>query len=103
MLFKITSTALLLACLVSACEDNLSTLNNSELEFKRIAWNDLTQEEQESVVHAWWKAEIKNSPQFVGRPAVAVTFRTRNDALLGPIVVFIHREDKAILGRGARD
>ncbi|MFQ6113310.1 MAG: hypothetical protein ACE5NG_04370 [bacterium] len=74
-----------------------------ELKYREIPWNDLTAEERATVIADWRKAKIQEeSVQFQGRDVVSATFRTTMDALLGPIVIFIDKQTKEVVGRAPR-
>ncbi len=94
---------LFLAVLGMGCQHTV--LDPEKLAWITIAWNDLTQEEKATVVGDWRRAEVRDEPPafFQGRQVVSVTFRTTQDELLGPIIVYIDRETRQVIGRGLRD
>ena len=126
---------LFLAILFSSCSRTNDPLypsySDEELmEFRDIAWNDLSNNEIETVIilkeeskiqyatisikdRIWYyKIDDKNEYSFVltnpnidfrnDQRFVIVTINTSDDALLGPIIVIIEPNLKQVFGRGTR-
>lgn len=70
-------------------------------DIRKIAWNTLTTEEKATVTIDWTKAKVEIST-YNANNAYAVTFNTKDDALLGPIIVYIDASTKVVVGRGLR-
>jgi len=68
---------------------------------REIAWNALSSQEQSSVISDWKKAPVSVTI-YQEKNAYAVTFSTEEDALLGPIVVYLDAITFIVLGHGLR-
>lgn len=126
---------LFFVALISSCARNSdpisSSYSNKELmEFREIAWNDLSDDEIETVIISKeelkiqnatvsredgnWYYKISNTEQstFVltnpsidfrnDQKFVIVTVNTSDDALMAPIIVIIEPNTKLVFGRGTR-
>ncbi len=84
---------------VSACNKENETDLNTRI--RKIAWNSLSEKEKSTVITDWQKAPV-NLVTYEQQDAYAVTFNTTEDALLGPIVVYIDKDLLVVTGRGLR-
>ncbi len=114
------------------CSENNNPLNYSDkeiMEFKEIAWNDLSQEELSTIIISKEKSNIYYSkisrdngiyyytiddseytfiithPEIDYRTKqtfVIILINTLDDALLGPIIVVVEPSTKKAFGRGTR-
>jgi hypothetical protein len=87
--------------LLSTCEHRLAE-TSAENELRRIAWNSLTKNERDTVVHDWREAVVTFG-QYEERETAFVAFRTNLDELLGPITVIIDRQGREVVGQFLRD
>lgn len=79
-------------------------------QFREIAWESLSKQAKETVTHNVDEASVNLNDAYrqfgeqnaESVPAVSVRFNTTDDALLGPIIIYIDRESKEILGQAAR-
>jgi hypothetical protein len=90
---------LALAPFISSCKkDNESDLNN---QIREIAWNSLSEHEKSTVIIDWQESPV-TATTYNEKSAYAVSFNTSDDALLGPITVYIERTSLTVLGQGLR-
>jgi hypothetical protein len=82
---------------------NCSKENTPELDeqIRKIAWNSLSSPEKSTVTTAWHCAKVE-SATYNNRNVYAVMFNTTNDALLGPITVYVEVSTKHVLGQALR-
>ncbi len=92
---------LILSVLAQGCKPGVVT---SAAEYRQIARQSLTGEEQATITSQWRNAPVNYDDRYweTGEDAVSVTFYTKDGSLLGPIVVFIDPETKVVLGQGLR-
>jgi hypothetical protein len=84
----------------SGCKkDNES---DSKMQIRAIAWNSLSEHAKLNVIVDWRQAPVIEST-YKGKRAYAVCFNTSDDALLGPLTVYIDASSKIVLGQGLRD
>ena len=72
-----------------------------EMQIREIAWNSLGEQEKLTVIVDWKLAPVGESI-FYQKRVYAVRLNTTDDALLGPIVVYIDISTKVVLGYGTR-
>jgi hypothetical protein len=72
------------------------------LPVKQVAWAYLT-EYQKSTVNTDWKKAPVQETVHQGVAAFSVIFHTKDDILLGPIIVYVDASDKHVLGQASRD
>lgn len=70
-------------------------------EIKRIAWDYLS-DQAKSTVTTNWKCSVVTEAVYNETGAYAVSFKTKDDALLGPIVVYVNKQTKEVLGQATR-
>lgn len=80
-----------------------------DLDVKEVAWNVLSEKEKDTVIHNWKNAYVEEGafsifhPENLGeQECYAVRFNTKDDSLLGPIVIYVAKDKKTILGVGLR-
>jgi hypothetical protein len=91
---------------ISNCEKD----NNSEPkdlidpydQIREIAWNSLDAQQKSTVTIEWKDAKVELST-YNTKSVYAITFNTQDDALLGPIVIYVDSSSKEVLGQGLRD
>lgn len=85
---------------ISGCKKDSETDPNMQI--REIAWNYLSDQAKSTVNVDWKKAPVTES-SFNGIKAFAVTFNTTEDALLGPITVYVSISSRVALGQDMRD
>ena len=91
-------------------------IKNSE-EYRKAAWEDLGEKGRQGILHDWSKAHLEirawdkavsgifRKDEGNGKPCdyvVAVIFRTDQDSLLGPVVVYMNPYTKDVIGYALR-
>lgn len=71
------------------------------MQVKEKAWNSLTTREQSTVSISWRDANVKEE-SYNDENVYSVTFSTKDDALLGPIIVYVNKSSLAVVGKGLR-
>lgn len=74
---------------------------NDETEYRIIAWNDLSERERATVIGDRNSGRVKRD-RWREKDVIAVTFNTTEDALLGPIILYIDPQTKKVVGRMGR-
>lgn len=81
------------------------------MEFRQVAWENLSGDTKDTVIGDWQKAEVlevspADVPQHIklekNQKVVKVVFHTEQDSLLGPIGLYIDRSSKEIIGSDPR-
>lgn len=72
------------------------------MQIREVAWNSLSPQEKATVTTNWQAAPVTESV-YNEKSAYAVRFNTTDDALLGPIMVYVDKTTKLVLGQGLRD
>ncbi|RZL26444.1 MAG: hypothetical protein EOO96_22595 [Pedobacter sp.] len=83
----------------SACKKDRPA--DKETKYREIAWNYLSANAKTTVITPQQNAVITYETRD-GIDVAAVMFNTTQDALLGPIFVYISIKDNKVLGIGAR-
>ena len=96
---KLIILILALIPFISSCKKESEAY--SELQIREIAWNSLS-EQQKLTVNVDWKQAPVSESTFYQKRVFAVRFNTTDDALLGPIVVYIDSSTKVVLGYATR-
>jgi len=86
-------------CLGACKKDGLTA---TEYDYRVIAWDHLDASSKATVISDWRKAPITYQT-YKDEQVAAVRFNTSNDAILGPIVVFVAVENKTVAGVGLRE
>lgn len=113
---KLFTTKILSFCLsfvillLAGCSsDSFSSLQDTK--YRGIAWNELSEQAKETVIIDVDEAKVNRDGTYIRPhsegdseeiPAVSVLFNTEDDAMLGPIVVYIDPETKEVLGQAPR-
>lgn len=108
------STILLLLLLIFGCSSRQqieNAPNDSWSHIRSIAWAQVSKEEQKTVLGNWKQAEVKEvkwndvptkltdkEPEKI----LKVTFKTKNDGMVGPIGIYIDPKTEQIVGYDAR-
>ena len=108
-LLKNVCLCVLLVGLVSSC-DLFSSSDISDAEYRRVAWNYLSDAEKETVIIDPDEAPVERNVEYIPfndederpRRAVSVRFNTRNDPVLGPILVYVRPDAKEVFGTAPR-
>jgi hypothetical protein len=101
---KFISIFTLLVIFIGCNRDKSIMESYNDMQYREIAWNCLSAEEKESVTHDWRKAEVSHCLYWeTKQDAVCVTFHTKYDPLIAPIIVFIKKDTLKILGFGIRE
>jgi len=85
---------------ISNCKKEKETDSNSQV--REIAWNSLSQQAKSTVIVDWKQALVTEST-YNEKSVYAVRFNTSDDALLGPITVYVDISTKVVLGQALRD
>ncbi len=88
-----------LLCVFSACKKDRPM--DKETHYRELAWNYLGANAKTTVITPQKNAVITYETRD-GVNVAAVMFNTTQDALLGPIFVYISIKDNKVLGIGAR-
>jgi hypothetical protein len=72
------------------------------LQIREVAWNSLSKNEKSTVNIDWKKANVELSTYNL-KDAYIVVFNTEDEALLGPITVYVDFSEKTVLGQNSRD
>jgi hypothetical protein len=84
---------------ISSCKKDKDTDSNTQI--REIAWSSLSEQDKSTVIIDWKKAPVTETT-YQEKSTYAVSFNTSDDALLGPIIVYIDKSSLIILGRGLR-
>lgn len=74
---------------------------NDETDYRIIAWNYLGERERATVIGDGHSGRVKPD-KWQGKNVVSVMFNTHDDALLGPIVIYIDPQTKTVVGSALR-
>jgi hypothetical protein len=91
-----------LALIPFVCSCTKDNDSDSRMQIRFIAWNYLTDEAKSTVIVNWKQAPVTESA-YNGKSAYAIIFHTSDEALLGPITVYIDTLTKVVLGQSLRD
>lgn len=97
---KLIILILALIPFISSCKKDKEA--DSNMQIREIAWNSLTEQSKSTVIIDWKKAPVSEST-YNQKSVYAVVFKTSDDALLGPIMVYIDILTKEVLGQALRD
>ena len=71
------------------------------MQIREIAWNSLSTSERSTVTVDWEKATVRETT-FQDKEVYSVIFNTKDDPLLGPIIVYIDKTTHEVVGYGYR-
>ncbi len=69
-------------------------------QIRKIAWNSLSALEKSTVINS--EKAFVTETTYMNNKVYSVTFNTVDDALLGPIVVYIDKNSLVVLGKSLR-
>jgi hypothetical protein len=97
---RICAIFLVIFPFVLSCEKAPET--DANIQYRFAAWTYLTDQEKSTVIADWKQASVY---EFVleQKRTFAVTFHTKNDALLGPITVYVDAATKVVVGESVRE
>ena len=90
---------LVLIPFISSCKKDSDTDLNFQI--REIAWDSLSEKDKSTVIIDWEKASVTEAT-YQEKNSYAVSFNTADDALLGPIIVYVEKSSLVILGRSLR-
>jgi hypothetical protein len=96
---KLIILILALIPFISSCKKEKGTDSNSQV--REIAWNSLSEQAKSTVIVDWKQAPVIEST-YNQKSVYAVSFNTSDDALLGPITVYVDTSTKVVLGQALR-
>ncbi|KAB2871877.1 MAG: hypothetical protein F9K37_02000 [Bacteroidales bacterium] len=97
---KLIILILALIPFISSCKKDKEA--DSNMQIREIAWNSLTEQSKSTVIIDWKQAPVTEST-YNQKSVYAVVFKTSDDALLGPITVYVDILTKEVLGQALRD
>ena len=95
ILCNLLFASLLFMISLSACEKE--EVLSPEMEYRRIAWESLSDAERQTVTTDWPKAQLYYT-KYKDEDVAAVHFNTKLDGLLGPITLYISVSTKKVVG-----
>jgi len=87
---------------ISFTQCNKDESKSKETQIRENAWNALTAQQKSTITTNWETAPITEST-FNNTPAYIVTYQTTDNALLGPITVYVDKNTYTYLGQDLRD
>ncbi|NOU46356.1 MAG: hypothetical protein HOO86_04755 [Bacteroidales bacterium] len=96
---KLIILILALIPVFSSCKKDNET--DSTIQIREIAWISLSEHERSTVIVDWKQAPVTETI-YKEKKAYAVVFKTSDDALLGPITVYVDSMSKIVLGQNLR-
>jgi len=96
---KLIILILALIPIFSNCKKESEAVPESQI--REIAWNSLSDQEKLTVNVDWKQVPVSEST-FYHKSVYAVRFNTTDDALLGPIIVYVDTNTKVVLGYATR-
>lgn len=84
---------------ISGCKKNNDTDLNAQI--REIAWSSLGEQDKSTVIVDWENAPVVEE-SYQKKTTCAVLFNTSDDALLGPIIVYVEKTSLVVIGQGLR-
>ncbi len=84
---------LIIFAAMPGCEPKINSATDEDMEYREIAWNYITEQEKATVTGDWRAAKVQ-ATQWNDKAAISVIFNTKDDALLGPIVIIVDPQTK---------
>lgn len=84
---------------ISSCKKDNDT--DSYAQIREIAWSSLSEQEKSTVIVDWENAPVVEET-YQEKTTYAVRFNTSDDALLGPIIVYVEKTSLVVIGQGLR-
>jgi hypothetical protein len=97
---RIFAIFLVIVSLALSCEKAHDT--DAYIQYRFAAWTYVTDQEKSTVIVDWKQAPVYEFI-FEQKRTFAVTFHTKNDALLGPITIYVDAATKVVVGESLRD
>jgi hypothetical protein len=97
---KIAVFILIVFSLMLSCKK--ASESDAYIQYKFAAWTYLTDDEKSTVTVNWKQAEVCDVI-YENKKTYAVSFHTKSDALLGPIIIYVDAATKVVVGVGMRD
>ncbi len=88
---------LVLFPLINTCTKD----NDPLMQIRMIAWDYLTVHQKSTVIVSWKEAPVEVTT-YNNISVYAVRFNTSDDPILGPIIVYVDKSSKLVLGQGLR-
>lgn len=79
----------------------LTACKKSCMDGRAAAWEYISAEERATVIGDWKEAPVLHVT-YGGKKASKVRFATTEDALVGPIVIYVDESDCTVLGQDLR-
>jgi hypothetical protein len=94
----------IILCLLStifffSCEKNEDS--DQLMDIRYIAWQYLSDQSKSTVTINWMNAPVTET-EYIGLNAYAVSFKTSEDAVLGPFIIYIDKYSKIVIGTTKR-
>jgi len=94
----------IILCLLStifffSCEKNEDS--DQLMDIRYIAWQYLSDQSKSTVTINWMNAPVTET-EYIGLDAYAVSFKTSEDAVLGPLIIYIDKYSKIVIGTTKR-
>ena len=96
---RVIILVLALIPIFSNCKKENATDLNQQI--REIAWNSLSEQAKLTVI-VDWKLAVVSESTYNQKSAYAVSFNTSDEALLGPLIVYIENTSLVVLGQGWR-
>lgn len=96
---KIVTVMVVFFTFMVSCKKEVAPITDKE--YRAIAWNYLNAATKATVNQKWEDAPV-TKPSLESTELVSVTFRTTQDALLGPIIVYISIKSNTAISIGPR-
>lgn len=84
---------------IYSCEKDHET--DYKTQIREIAWNSLNDQAKSTVIIDWKLAPVTETT-YQDKNVYAVSFNTSDDALLGPITVYVDKSSQIVLGQALR-
>jgi hypothetical protein len=86
--------------ILSGCNnDHATNTAHASLQYQQIAWRALNDQEKLSITTEWKNAYVEKAI-YKNKKGYSVVFHTIDDALLGPLVIFIEKDSNQVLAKG---
>jgi len=79
----------------------LTACKKTSMDCRETAWEYIGAEQQATVTGDWKQAPVFHVT-YSGKKACKIRFNTTDDALIGPIVVYVDEADGTVLGQDLR-
>jgi hypothetical protein len=90
---------------ISSCEKDNNLEPKDQIDpynqIREIAWNSLDTQQKSTVSIEWKDAKVELTT-YQSKSAYSVIFQTTDEAILGPIIIYVDSSSNAVLGMGLR-